>query len=295
MPPSGWSGRVDGGFLPFLPSGAMLVKTFTSHPGPTGPPSLTSRSVTASRKISPSTVRRLSLYLRALEELAAGGTDSVSSGGLARAAGTSAAQVRKDLSSFGSFGTRGLGYPVPSLIQGLRRILGLSRPWTVVLVGAGRIGSALHAYPHFAERGFRIVAVLDHDPVKVGREWDGTRIRPMEELEATVAGEGVEMAILAVPGAAAQGVTDRLVAAGVRAILNFAPVRLEVPSTVVVNDVNLALEMEALSFALAQRPGARSRGRSSGGGDRGGEGGGEGGGEPGGGSRDPRGGREGSA
>jgi len=257
----------------------MLVKTFTSHSGPSGPPSLPSRPVTGSRKISQSTVRRLSLYLRALEELAVGGKESVSSGELARTAGTSAAQVRKDLSSFGSFGTRGLGYPVSSLLHGLRRILGLSRPWTVVLVGAGRIGSALHAYPHFAERGFRITAILDRDPAKVGVRWEGTPIRPMEELETTVAGEGVEMAILAVPGAAAQEVTDRLVAAGVRAILNFAPVRLEVPATVVVNDVNLALEMEALSFALARRPGSRGAspgGGGSGSGSRGPRGSGEG-------------------
>lgn len=211
--------------------------------------------MTGSRKISPSTVRRLSLYLQALEDLAAGGTESVSSGDLARTAGISAAQVRRDLSAFGSFGTRGLGYPIPSLVRGLRRILGLSRSWAVVLVGAGRIGSALHAYPHFADRGFRIVAVLDHDPAKIGLQWGGTRVRPMAELETTVEKEGVEMAILAVPGPAAQSVTERLVAAGVRAILNFAPVRLEVPEAVVVNDVNLALEMEALSFALTRRRG----------------------------------------
>jgi redox-sensing transcriptional repressor len=201
------------------------------------------------------------------------GKPTVSSGELARTAGTSAAQVRKDLSSFGSFGTRGLGYPVPPLVRGLQRILGLSCAWTVVLVGAGRIGSALHAYPHFGERGFRIVAILDHDPAKIGTRWGEVRIRPMDELEPLVEREGVEMAILAVPGVAAQEVTDRLVTAGVRAILNFAPVRLEVPEHVVVNDVNLALELEALSFALvhgppppaASRPGIRS-GDASGGG-----------------------------
>ena len=217
--------------------------------------------MTGSRKISSSTVRRLSLYLQALEDLATGGTESVSSGELARTAGISAAQVRRDLSAFGSFGTRGLGYPIPPLVRGLRRILGLSHPWAVVLVGAGRIGSALHAYPYFADRGFRIVAVLDHDPAKIGIRWGGTRIRPMEEMETTVEAEGVEMAILAVPGAAAQAVAERLVAAGVRAILNFAPVRLDVPEGVVVNDVNLALEMEALSFALTRR--TEPRGSSS--------------------------------
>jgi redox-sensing transcriptional repressor len=208
--------------------------------------------VPASRKISPSTVRRLSLYLRALEVMEGEGGGAVSSGELARAAGTSAAQVRKDLSSFGSFGTRGLGYPIRPLVQGLREILGLARSWAVVLVGAGRIGSALHAYPHFAERGFRVVAVLDHDSRKVGSRWGGTVIRSTEELEQVVEDEGVEMAILAVPVPAAQEVTDRLVAAGVRGILNFAPVRLRVPPSVVVNDVNLALELEALSFSLTR-------------------------------------------
>jgi redox-sensing transcriptional repressor len=207
------------------------------------------------RPVSESTVRRLSLYLRTLEGLAAQGDSTVSSGALAERAGTSSAQVRKDLSSFGTFGTRGLGYPVERLHARIREILGLDRDWRVALVGAGRIGSALHAYPHFRERGFRIVAILDDDPRKVGRVWEGTPVRPAEELESIVAGEGIEILILAVPASAAQDLAERATAAGVRGILNFAPVRLRLPGSVEVNNVNLAVELEALSHALAGRGG----------------------------------------
>jgi redox-sensing transcriptional repressor len=205
------------------------------------------------RRSSDSTVRRLSLYLRTLEGLRASGASTVSSGDLAERAGTGAAQVRKDLSTFGAFGTRGLGYPVEALHSRIREILGLDRAWRVALVGAGRIGSALHAYPHFRERGFQIVAVLDDDPAKVGQHWDATPIRPASELETLVAREGVEIVILAVPAAAAQPLADRAAAAGVRGILNFAPVRLRVAPGVEVNNVNLAVELEALSHAMAGR------------------------------------------
>jgi redox-sensing transcriptional repressor len=183
--------------------------------------------------------------------LLAEGADMVSSGALADRAGTTGAQVRKDLSSFGSFGTRGLGYPVQPLHARIREILGLTRPWQVALVGAGRIGSALHAYPHFRERGFRIVAILDADPAKVGGSWEGTPIREAGELEAVVEAEGVEIVILAVPAGAAQALAERAAAAGVRGILNFAPVRLRLPPEVEVNNVNLAVELEALSHALS--------------------------------------------
>jgi len=202
-------------------------------------------------------VRRLSLYLRALEELASEGEPTVSSQMLAGRAGTTAAQVRKDLSLFGSFGKRGLGYAVPPLAAQLREIMGLSRRWRVVLVGAGRIGSALFEYPHFRERGFEIVAILDDNPVKVGREWRGIRIRPGSELEASVREGGAEMAILAVPAAVAQRLTDALVAAGIRGILNFAPLQLQVPEGITVNNVNMAVELESLAFAL-QSPASQS-------------------------------------
>ncbi len=205
------------------------------------------------RKISESTVRRLSLYLRFLEEFEGKGRLTTSSEELARRGGTTAAQVRKDLSVFGSFGKRGLGYAVPELAAELRDILGLSRTWRVALVGAGRIGSALFEYEDFRRRGFRIVSVLDADPVKVGTEWRGVAIRHESELERTVREEGVEILILAVPADAVQKIVDRAVDAGVRGILNFAPTRLRVPEGIALNDVNMAVELEALSFALSNR------------------------------------------
>lgn len=216
------------------------------------------RSVASStRKISDSTVRRLSLYLRTLEELEEAGAGTTSSGELAGSAGTTAAQVRKDLSLFGSFGKRGLGYGVPALRDRVREILGLRRRWRLGLVGAGRIGSALFEYPSFREKGFEIVTVLDRDPAKVGRRWNGLGVRHVDELPRALAEEGVEMVILAVPGEEAQEVADRVVEAGVLGILNFAPVRLDVPEGVVVKSVDMAMELEALSFALTGGEGGR--------------------------------------
>ena len=205
-----------------------------------------------SRKISDTTVRRLSHYLRILERLDGAGEGTVSSEELAGRAGTTAAQVRKDLSLFGSFGKRGLGYAVPELAGELRDILGLDRPWRVAIVGAGRIGSALFEYRGFPERGFHIVAVLDSDPEKVGARWGDVTIRPVEKLEEVVEGEGVEMIVLAVPAEACQPIVDRAVAVGVRGVLNFAPARIDVPEHVVLKGVNLVMELEALSFALTQ-------------------------------------------
>ncbi len=200
--------------------------------------------------VSDSTIRRLSLYLRALEGLDDQAEPTVSSRRLAELAGTSAAQVRKDLSRFGSFGKRGLGYSVAPLQNHLRDILGLQRRWPVVLVGAGRIGSALFEYPYFRERGFEIVAVVDRDPAKVGRRWNGVKIQSVEALPTLVRECRAELGILAIPATDAQAAAEALVDAGVRGILNFAPVQLHLGSHVVVNDVNLTLEMEALSFAL---------------------------------------------
>ena len=208
-----------------------------------------------SRKISDSTVSRLSLYLRILEELGHG--DTVSSEDLAQRAGTTSAQVRKDLSLFGSFGKRGLGYSVPELSGRLREILGLDRTWRVALVGAGRIGAALFAYPGFRSRGFHIVSVVDHDPDKIGRRWGDITIQDVADLDRIVAEDGVEILILAVPAPAVQGVVDRAVKAGVRAILNFAPAQLKVPEDVALKDVNMVMELEALSFTLSQGSGER--------------------------------------
>lgn len=205
------------------------------------------------RKIAEFTVRRLSLYLRFLEEFERQGTATVSSGELARRGGTTAAQVRKDLSLFGSFGKRGLGYSVPELALALRDILGLGRRYDVAVVGAGKIGSALAQYPGFAERGFDVLFVYDVDPERIGRRWGTLKVRNVKDLERDLAVHPVEIAILVTPPEAAQSMADRLVKAGVRAILNFAPLRLSVPPDVVVRSVNMALELETLSYALRHR------------------------------------------
>jgi redox-sensing transcriptional repressor len=205
------------------------------------------------RKVAESTVRRLSLYLRFLEEFEGQGMETVSSGALASRGSTTSAQVRKDLSFFGSFGKRGLGYPVPDLADQLREILGLKQRYKVGMIGAGKIGSALVQYRGFRQRGFDIVAIFDSDPAKIGRQWNGLTIQNIDALEAEFAKRPMDMAVLVTPAEAAQPVTDRLVRLGIKAILNFAPVQLVVPDDVVVKTVNLALELETLSYALANR------------------------------------------
>jgi redox-sensing transcriptional repressor len=205
------------------------------------------------RKVAESTVRRLSLYLRFLEEFEGQGVATVSSGALASRGSTTSAQVRKDLSVFGSFGKRGLGYPVPELADRLRQILGLRQRYRVGMIGAGKIGSALVQYRGFRQRGFDIVAIFDSDPAKIGRQWNGLTIQAIDLLESEFARHPLDMAVLVTPAEPAQGVTDRLVKLGVKAILNFAPVQLLVPDDVVVKTVNLALELETLSYALANR------------------------------------------
>jgi redox-sensing transcriptional repressor len=205
------------------------------------------------RKVAESTVRRLSLYLRFLEEFEGQGVDTVSSNALAARGATTSAQVRKDLSFFGSFGKRGLGYPVPELADRLREILGLKRRYRVGVIGAGKIGSALVQYRGFKQRGFDIVAIFDSDSEKIGRQWNGLTVLDIASLEKELARRPLDMAVLVVPAEVAQAVTERLVALDVKAILNFAPVQLSVPSGVEVKNVNLALELETLSYALASR------------------------------------------
>ncbi|HEU5169968.1 MAG TPA: redox-sensing transcriptional repressor Rex [Gemmatimonadales bacterium] len=205
------------------------------------------------RKVAESTVRRLSLYLRFLEEFEDQGMDTISSEALASRGGTTSAQVRKDLSFFGSFGKRGLGYGVPELAGRLREILGLRRRYRVAMIGAGKIGSALVQYRGFRQRGFDIVAIFDVDPAKLGREWNGLTVQHMDALEAELGRHPVDMAVLVTPADVAQPAADRLVRLGVKAILNFAPVQLAVPDDVVVKTVNLALELETLSYALTNR------------------------------------------
>lgn len=204
------------------------------------------------RRIPASTIRRLSHYLRSLEDLGREGGETVSSEELANRGQTTAAQVRKDLSHFGSFGKRGLGYRIDELRERLRQILGVDRVWKVALVGAGRIGSALFEYPAFESRGYECVAIVDSDPQKIGARWGELTVQAPDEIERLVAELGVELVILAVPAQAAQDIATRVVRAGVKGILNFAPIRLKVPPTVPVEDVNLVMQLEALSFAITQ-------------------------------------------
>ncbi len=205
------------------------------------------------RRIADSTVRRLSLYLRFLEESTNRGLVTISSDELARRGGTTSAQVRKDLSFFGSFGKRGLGYSVPELTESLREILGLRRDWQVIIVGAGKIGTALAQYRGFRQRGFRVTAVYDRDPKKIGTRWDALTVRDMAEIERDIAKEHPDIAVLTTPAEEAQVVVDRLVSAGMRALLNFAPIQLQVPPDVTLKNVNMAMELEGLSFALTNR------------------------------------------
>ncbi len=208
-----------------------------------------------SRKISESAVRRLSLYLRILEDLERKGQNTVSSEEMSGRSATTAAQVRKDLSLFGSFGKRGLGYAVTELAERLKKILGLDRRWRVALVGAGRIGSALVEYGGFAERGYDVVAIFDSDASKVGGKWGGLCVRDISEFEAVSNDESVEMVILAIPVEAVPSVMEHVEKAGIRGILNFAPTKLKVPLGVAVKDVNMVMELEALSFAFSQEDG----------------------------------------
>jgi redox-sensing transcriptional repressor len=212
-----------------------------------------SQAHTALRRIADSTVRRLSLYLRFLEESAQRGIVTISSDELARRGGTTSAQVRKDLSFFGSFGKRGLGYSVPELTDSLREILGLRREWRVIIVGAGKIGTALAQYRGFRQRGFRVIAVYDRDPKKVGTQWDSMVVRDMATIVEDIAKEEPDIAVLTTPGEEAQAVVNQLVGAGIRALLNFAPVQLQVPADVTLKNVNMAMELEGLSFALTNR------------------------------------------
>ena len=200
------------------------------------------------RRIPEATVARLPVYLRSLVELAETKTATVSSERLAELAGVNAAKVRKDLSYLGSYGTRGVGYDVEYLLYQISRELGLTQDWPVAIVGFGNLGHALANYRGFGERGFRIVALFDDDPAKVGESVGGLRVRPIDDLPAVAAGGGIAIGIIATPAAAAQAVADRLVAAGITSILNFAPAVLGVPEHVSLRKVDLSIELQILSF-----------------------------------------------
>lgn len=196
------------------------------------------------------TVYRLSIYQRCLQRLKENGVETVSSEALSKAAGVKSAQLRKDLAYFGNFGTRGLGYNVESLSGMIGQTLGTTRLQPVILVGVGNLGSALLRYSGFNKEGFEIVAAFDAEPERVRDTGTDTPILPSEGLPGFVQEHSVKLAILAVPAAVAQQVVNGLVECGIQAILNFAPVVLEVPEQVVVNNVDLAVELENLSYFI---------------------------------------------
>ncbi|HET6812114.1 MAG TPA: redox-sensing transcriptional repressor Rex [Acidimicrobiales bacterium] len=204
-------------------------------------------------RIPEATVSRLPVYLRALLELVGEQVPTVSSERLAELSGVNAAKVRKDLSHLGSYGTRGVGYDVSFLVDQVGRELGMTRDWPVVIVGLGNLGRALANYRGFSTRGFRVAALLDTDPGLVGEQVGDRRVRHLDELEAAVAEEGVAVGIIATPAPSAQEVADRLVRAGVTAILNFAPVVLSVPEHVSLRKVDLAIELQILTFYQNQQ------------------------------------------
>jgi len=205
------------------------------------------------KRIADSTVRRLSIYLSFLQEIEERGVATTSSDDLAKLGGTTSAQVRKDLSFFGSFGKRGLGYSVPELSSRLRDILGLGRRWRVCIVGAGNIGSALARYAGFAQRGFFVTGVYDSDPARIGTRFKGTVVEDTARLEPDIRSGKYDIIVLTVPSENAQDIVDRAVRAGIKAILSFAPTQLTVPADVELRTVNMAMELEALTFALTNR------------------------------------------
>lgn len=205
-------------------------------------------------KIPEATIIRLSVYSRHLTEVDRKGIITTSSGDIAEGVGVSPAQVRKDLAYFGEFGTRGVGYNVKDLRQHILRILGLSVDWSVSLVGAGNLGLALSTYKGFRERGFIITSIFDSDPQKVGTLVGDVEVLPIAQLKEVAKQNRTQIGIVAVPAAAAQEIADQLIKAGVQAILNFAPVVLNVPPEIELRNVDLAVNLEVLTFNVgAQR------------------------------------------
>jgi redox-sensing transcriptional repressor len=202
------------------------------------------------QSIPAATVPRLSQYLRQLQEIQSRGTTTVSSRQLAHEVGTNPAQIRKDLSYFGEFGIRGVGYDVNRLITELKKCLGLNRSWNVIIIGSGKLGTALALYRGFQKQGFTLVGMFDADPGVVGTDRGAGPVLPIDELEQFLQGNEVHIAIITTPSAAAQEVIDRVVAAGVPAVLNFAPVRAASDEPVILRQVDLSTELMTLSFYL---------------------------------------------
>ncbi len=206
------------------------------------------RSARRRSEVPEATVARLPVYLRALRALADRGLTTVSSEALAASAGVGSAKLRKDLSHLGSYGRRGVGYDVAELVAHISGALGLEQRWAVVLVGAGNLGHALAGYGGFDERGFRVVGLLDVDPARIGEQVGGVVVRHLDELDEVVRAAGACIGVITTPAAAAQSVCDRLVAAGITSVLNFAPALLQVPPGVDVRKVDLSNELQILSF-----------------------------------------------
>jgi len=202
------------------------------------------------RRISESTIHRLSRYYRALSLLEKENFETVSSKELAKREKLTPAQVRKDLSFFGSFGTRGLGYPVEDLRKQIATILGINRVWRVALVGIGNIGSALVSYKEFIKQGFHIVKLFDNDQRKIGSNHKGIVVSDIQNLKEELVQDKIEIVVVAVPATVAQYIVDDALKAGVKAFLNFAPINLRVPDDVYVRNENMAMELEFLSFAM---------------------------------------------
>jgi redox-sensing transcriptional repressor len=200
------------------------------------------------RPVPEATVGRLPLYLRALVEIAEQGDTTISSQALARAAGVNSAKVRKDLSYLGSYGTRGVGYDVAYLLHQVRRELGLTQDWPVLIAGAGNLGHALANYRGFEERGFRVVAIVDVDARTVGERIGSLLVRHLDDLPEIVREHDVAIGVICTPGMAAQEVADRMVGAGLRSILNFAPALVTLPQDVSVRRVDLSIELQILAY-----------------------------------------------
>jgi redox-sensing transcriptional repressor len=209
--------------------------------------------VPSDAQVPKAVVSRLSLYLRELQRLEAAGQQTISSGQLGTLLGFSDAQVRKDLGFFGQFGYPGVGYRCDELIRAMRDILGTNLRWPVAMVGVGNLGQALLGYRGFGRQNFSIVAAFDADPAKVGQTIQGIRIRPLAELPEVVKTGGIRLGMIVVPVEHAQGVADQLVAAGIEGIVNFAPVTLALPPHVESVSVDLAIELEQLSFAMTNK------------------------------------------
>lgn len=198
-------------------------------------------------------VSRLSLYLRELQHLVRDGHETTSSTQLGRVLGFTDAQVRKDLAYFGQFGYPGIGYRCSELIDAIKGILGTRQPWPLAIVGLGNLGRALMGYRGFKDQGFRIVAAFDVDPAKIGKTVEGLQIQDFGTISEVAKLLGIRLAVIAVPGPAAQKVADGLVGAGIEGILNFAPITLNLPKSVQTIGVDLAIELEQLAFAVANQ------------------------------------------